>query len=205
MDSICFLSPSLTLSTTIGDMAAVWKTVECYTSPIYKRFPPLYAFFEAISCGVQPSGLSDRQVKAQTEACLRCLDCSGQVLGEKMSQGNPEATEDDLEVPGRLWQLIQGWVHNRCIAVTQRGYYCLVPGLARVGDTCAVIFGTNLPFILRGTGRPYHFKVVGDAFITSNRTVNLEAGYSPYMMGSGYRANEDWLDWGLEEQDIWLC
>lgn len=205
MNSICFLSPSLSYLTTIGDMAAVRKTVGFYTNPTYKRFPPLYAFFEAISCGVRPSGLSDRQVKAQTEACLRCLDYGGPVLGGKISQGTSDATEDDLKVSGRLWQSIQGWLHNRRIAVTRRGYYCLVPGLAREGDTCAVIFGTILPFVLRGTGRPHYYKVVGDAFFTSSRKVNWEAGYSPYMMGSGYRANEDWLDWGLKEQDIWLC
>lgn len=91
------------------------------------------------------------------------------------------------------------------MAVTRSGHYCLVPYLTREDDTCTVIYGTALPFILRSAGGPRYYKVVGDAFVASSRDFDWEAGELPHRWSRGDCANQDWLDWGLEEEDIWLC
>lgn len=101
-----------------------------------------------------------------------------------------------------MWEHIQTWIHNRRVAVMRRGYYCLVPALAREGDVSAVVFGTSLPFMLRGAGRPGCYTVVGDAFVVSCEEIEWEVGEKPC---SGYYASEDWMNMDLEEDDIWLC
>lgn len=127
MDSISFLSPTLSRTTTISDMAAVWKAVEGFTSnPIYDKVPRLHAFFETMGGGTKPAGLGHRQLKAHTEACLRCFDYDGQFLGRKDAKATSDITEHGLQASRRPWQHIQGCLHNRRIAVTRRGYYCLV-------------------------------------------------------------------------------
>lgn len=205
MDSITFLSPRLSRSTTISDMATVWSTFACHSSrPIYEKFPPLHAFWEAITAGSCPAGVSDTHLRAQERACMRRLDYGRQALGGKDIKTTSDGTEDELDNAGAMWQYIRKNIHNRRVAVTRRGYYCLVPSLSQEGDICAVIFETSLPFILRGAGRSRYYKVVGDTFVTS-RQVDWEAGEVPYRVGSGIGANEDWLDMGLEEEDIWLC
>lgn len=207
MDSIEFITPLLYSSMTFSDMTAVWRAVVCFTNrPVYKAFPPLLAFIGAITCAVWPAGLSDER-KAQVGASLHrlvygVLDMDGRADPNM----TPDAiAEDVVAIEDEMWIHATDYIHNRRVAVTRRGYYCLVPGLARQGDTCALIFGTSMPFILRGAGQPRHYKVVGDAVMTSSREVDWTEKTFPYIVGSGHRANEDWLDWGLEEEDIWLC
>lgn len=209
LDSITYLSPCLSESTTIDDLAAIWKAVICHRSrPIYEKFPPIYAFLETIRIGVYPTILSNEELKELTEAYLRRLDPDASVLGGEDAKAPPDAADDGPNGPEDfLWDWIVAPICNRHVAVTERGYYCLVPKLAREGDTCALIFGTAHPFILHSTGSQGYYKVVGDAFMTSSREIDLEACVYPYRVGvdDGVNAYEDWQDWALEEEDIWLC
>lgn len=80
----------------------------------------------------------------------------------------------------------------------RRGYFGLAPGAVREGDVCYVIFGMRSPFILRKAGRAGHFKLVGSVMVLS-REVDYD-GY-PDTLCKG----EDWVNWGLKEEDIFLC
>ncbi|ROW16484.1 hypothetical protein VPNG_02712 [Cytospora leucostoma] len=207
MDSITLVSPLLSKPTTINDMAAVWWNCIRYSRSAYDNFPPLYAFLGAIIGRSSPGSLTYEQIDAAAKAFVRRLVSGADVLSGRGAEALFDAPEDDVNGPLEvLWDHILKLVHKRRVAVTRRGYYCLVPGTTRVGDTCAVLFGTTTPFILRGAGRQNLHKVVGDAFVTSSRKIDVEAGeVHPYRMGSGTNANEDWRGWGLKEQDIWLC
>ncbi|KUI73226.1 Heterokaryon incompatibility protein 6, OR allele [Cytospora mali] len=202
MDSITFVSPQLSESTTVSDITTIWRAVLRHKNgPIYDRFPPVHAFWEAMMCSRVVGGLSFGQLQAHINAYIRHLDPSALFLGGEDAKVW-DATEDDLNSPeSLLGQLISWIIHNRRIAVTQRGYYCLVPGLACEGDTCAVISGTNGPFILRNTGRHHYYKVVGETFVVSRQEVDIELGERPDSVGDG----QDWLDYDLEEEDIYLC
>ncbi|KAK7743836.1 hypothetical protein SLS53_003855 [Cytospora paraplurivora] len=206
MDSITLVSSRLSDTMTIDDLAATWNRIR-YSKSTYDKFPPLHAFLGAIIGQDSPGSLTREQIDAATKEIMRRLVPGADDLSGRDAEATPDATEDDLTGPVEVfWQHILKLVHNRRVAITRRGYYCLVPGVTRVGDTCAVLFGTTTPFILRSAGRQNYHKVVGDAFITSSREIDVEAGaVSPYRLGSGSNANEDWLDWDLEEEDIWLC
>jgi hypothetical protein len=90
--------------------------------------------------------------------------------------------------------------------MTRRGYYGLVPGITMEGDLCCILFGATTPIILRKTERVGYYKLIGDAFFASSRGLNDDDPY-PYRVGSGsdWDANEDWLEWALKEEDIFLC
>jgi hypothetical protein len=88
-------------------------------------------------------------------------------------------------------------VHHKKFIVSGRGYYGLVPRIVRAGDVCAIIFGTRSPFILRSTDQAGFYKLVGSALILSKE---LDHNGYPVTL-----EDTDWLDWKLEEEDIFLC
>jgi hypothetical protein len=53
----------------------------------------------------------------------------------------------------------------RSFLITQKGYYVLGPWIAQPGDKCFIFAGCRVPFILRETDRPSHYKLVGEAYI----------------------------------------
>ena len=80
-------------------------------------------------------------------------------------------------------------IHNRRLAITRRGLYCLVPGVAEEGDMTCILYGTMTPFILRKPAVAGLCRLLGEAFITSSDDTD-------------YDDCSEWLDLGLEEQDI---
>ena len=89
-------------------------------------------------------------------------------------------------------------VHNKSFIVLDRGYYGLAPSIVQEGDICCIIFGTRSPFILRKTGQARHYKLVGSVLVLSKE---LDHNGYPKTIGEG----QDWVEWGLEEEDIFLC
>jgi hypothetical protein len=64
--------------------------------------------------------------------------------------------------------------HDARFAITKHGYFCLVPSMARVGDTMAVIKGHRMPAILRPYTPPQpskvsndeeYFELIGDGYV----------------------------------------
>lgn len=86
--------------------------------------------------------------------------------------------------------------------VLGRGYYAVSSAATRVGDVCAVISGTRLPFILREVaGKKDHYLLVGAAYVHSSV---LTDGEIPGRMGESERC-DDWKEWNLPARDIFLC
>jgi hypothetical protein len=92
-------------------------------------------------------------------------------------------------------------VHNKTFIVTNRGYYGLAPKSVQEGDVCCIIFGTRSPFILRKTDQFGNYKLVGSVLILSKE---LDHNGYPDVLG-GDENCEDWVEWGLDEEDIFLC
>lgn len=92
--------------------------------------------------------------------------------------------------------------HNRRLIVTDRGYFGLAPFTTRAGDAVYVIIGAKLAFVLRGTERDHHYRFVGDTYIMSK----AEPEVSQRFMPIGFRQKfDDWVSWGLQEEDIFPC
>ena len=52
--------------------------------------------------------------------------------------------------------------YHRRSARTSKGYYCLVPSSARVGDLIGVFQGGEVPLVIRGYGEDW--KLVGESY-----------------------------------------
>lgn len=122
------------------------------------------------------------------------LDCSQQ----KLSMDTHDKDED-AQVIATL-----GSDHSdrQRLLVLGRGYYAVSSAATRVGDVCAVISGTRLPFILREVaGKKDHYLLVGAAYVHSSVLTDEEI---PGRMGESERC-DDWKEWNLPARDIFLC
>lgn len=151
---------------------------------------PLLAFINLIRCGRQPPSFSAEHMSTQIRAWMALLDnsCDGESGNERL---------DDREQHGCLHR-----VGNRRIAVTECGYFCLLPASAREGDLCCIIYGTELPFILRRMEREGTYRLIGVSYIVSSRYKDFAFGRDYLRIGKGQLAHEEWLDRNLQDEQI---
>ncbi|KAH8896037.1 HET-domain-containing protein [Thozetella sp. PMI_491] len=94
-------------------------------------------------------------------------------------------------------------LRGRRFIVTNLGYFGLAPGITQEGDTCSVIFSASTHFILRRADeRENYFRLVGEAWIAST-AMDLDYGWGKVAC-FGSRPKYDWIELGLQEQDIFL-
>lgn len=99
--------------------------------------------------------------------------------------------------PSTFYQLLKTYTHICRVIVTNRGYFGLAPAVAAVGDTCAIIFGSKSTCILRSTNQAEHYKFLGCSYVLGRNWGTLDKEL-------GSEDNKDWVDWDVEEQDIFL-
>ncbi|KAK2023105.1 HET-domain-containing protein [Colletotrichum zoysiae] len=66
---------------------------------------------------------------------------------------------------GYVGKQFQHYGTNRRFFVGERGYWGLGPSLMRKGDVCAILFGADVPIILRPCGRRGQYRLVGQAYM----------------------------------------
>ncbi|WYZ35143.1 hypothetical protein EsH8_I_001419 [Colletotrichum jinshuiense] len=59
----------------------------------------------------------------------------------------------------------QDYATNRRFFVSKGGYWGLGPPILQQGDVCAILFGADVPFILRPTSKHGEYRLVGQAYI----------------------------------------
>lgn len=99
---------------------------------------------------------------------------------------------------------------DRCLFWTGRGYFGNGPYLAQKGDVLCIIFGCFQPFLLRpmvkGTKLACpQYRLVGEVTLTGTRRVPAASGVGSWFPIFGSQASKDWVRWGLQEQDIYIC
>ncbi|KAH8597552.1 heterokaryon incompatibility protein-domain-containing protein [Bisporella sp. PMI_857] len=65
----------------------------------------------------------------------------------------------------KFWLDMRFSCTGRSFAFTENGYYILGPAIMESEDLCCVIFGANVPFILRKTKMEGRYKLVGEAYV----------------------------------------
>ena len=174
-------------STTMDDVASLWESVSASSTPSPYHCSPLQAFVTVFRCGVYRGRL--KEWKALESAYIRFLQ-------HDLSQGDVSFSIAEHFHEARMED-----VHNKSFIETNRGYYGLAPKIVQEGDVCCIIFGTRSPFILRRTERAGHYKLVGSVLILSKEPDHN--GY-PDVLGRAQNL-DDWAEWELEEETIFLC
>jgi hypothetical protein len=94
-------------------------------------------------------------------------------------------------------------VYDRRLIVTKRGYMGLAPAVTQVGDLCGIIFGCSMPCILRRASQHSTYNFLGATYIPGTHSFEPEVGgIGFYCMG--WKRSKDWVEWDIEEQDIYL-
>lgn len=124
-----------------------------------------------------------------------------------------EGLQGDVE-PEQLATPIQNTINLRCwgqcLFWTSRGYFGHGPYLAQEGDVLCIIFGCPTPFLLRPIGKRTRvgcslYRLVGQIYISGARRVRHSSGIGSYFPIFGSEGNKDWVQWGLQQEDIHIC
>lgn len=88
-------------------------------------------------------------------------------------------------------------LHGRKLFLTKRGYFGLAGNVAKEGDLVTIIFGTAMPFLLRPVGDKY--QILGEAYVECKT-----GGVLGREDGHLFLGGKDWVQWGLQEQNLVL-
>jgi hypothetical protein len=115
------------------------------------------------------------------------------------------AGADDDDQENLFFHLIRRRTHNRRFVLTQRGYMGLGPLIMSEGDACGIIFGCKTPCILRKGLHDQYYVYLGATTLMGKECEDAEGGGVVFDTVLGGEDSKDWVDWDVEEQDIYLC
>lgn len=69
---------------------------------------------------------------------------------------------------------------------------------------CAIVFGCRMPCVLRPTDQENQFQFLGPCFLLGNLEYSYDIIGAYYGDILGDEDSKDWVDWDVEEQDIYL-
>jgi hypothetical protein len=75
------------------------------------------------------------------------------------SPAQDRATQTDL------LKFIVGWCANRRLMTTENGFLGFAPKEAVIGNEVCILFGGDVPYILRSTAEDKEFQFVGDRYL----------------------------------------
>lgn len=188
-------------STTLTEVASLWRMVKSQNlgsayPPEYRGLALLYTLTQAYFQGSWSQWLGERDLFWQF---LRAAEEGSDTVGL------------ELRIP-RVQQCISVASIGRKVVFTDRGYFALAPQITEKNDMCCIIFGCCFPFILRQraevTRDPSHEKkqqyhMIGDAWVAGKQAVSHPKG-DMFMSRFGGKHSKEWVDWELEEGDIYL-
>ncbi|KAI1395822.1 heterokaryon incompatibility protein-domain-containing protein [Hypoxylon fuscum] len=99
--------------------------------------------------------------------CDLCCQQNPLFFAEKLSHHARECDRSSIPRPEgiNLLIFIKHYCEGRCFFTTKEGRWGLGPPLSRPGDICAILFGADVPFILRPQVKQGHYKLVGQGYI----------------------------------------
>lgn len=106
---------------------------------------------------------------------------------------------------GLYYETVCRIVLDERFILTTRGYMGLAPRITQEGDTCGIIFGSKMPCILRRAAQENHYKYLGATSLIGKKSSEAEGGGVAFNDILGAEESKDWVEWGVEEQDIYLC
>ncbi|EXM17742.1 Heterokaryon incompatibility [Fusarium oxysporum f. sp. vasinfectum] len=97
-----------------------------------------------------------------------CADIteSSQWNGEDERGGKVDLPGDIYTIPQDFFRcslLLNRRTVRRCLATTRKGYLALAPQETKPGDLLCVLYGGQLPFVLRNSGS--YFELIGEAYV----------------------------------------
>lgn len=186
----------------------LWNTIsEATIETPYTSEDPAYsyqlnAFLDSLSAGLFDGEYSQwREARNSIAQELRNNDYQ-HIDGDQLSKLAVAGIE---EKPNIYFDAIRNRTHNRRFILIARGYMGLAPSVVAVGDSCAIIFGCKTPCILRKVDTVGLYTYVGSTpLMGKNRLKTEDADDVVFRTVLGEERCKDWVEWDVEEQDIYL-
>jgi hypothetical protein len=195
-DCIAAASDVLRYATTTPLMlVSIWQSFSApHGGLVYEGDRQVEAFISVLTCGMRAGDAAtwDQERKEWIGAFSSAIEADS-----KRRSATERLTPIESLGPSTFYQLLKTYTHIYRVIVTNRGYFGLAPAVAAVGDTCAIIFGSKSTCILRSTNQAEHYKFLGCSYVLGRNWGTLDKEL-------GSEDNKDWVDWDVEEQDIFL-
>lgn len=208
LDAIHYASDIFTWdTTTLGKIKDLWDALSSFEieTPytLHANSYMLDAFLDALAAGGFNGELTQwnkaREQFAYKAGLRKNVDDSDQ--GQETDSMRQIA--DDSMKP--YYPYIRAKLDDRHVVLTKRGYMGLAPLPTREGDTCAIIFGCALPCVLRRNDDGLSHIFVGPMTLVGQDIYNFADGHVGFLDLLGEDESREWVDWDVEEQDIYLC
>jgi hypothetical protein len=200
-DEIQFVSNIFEEATlTIRVIRELWETIREMTvvSP-YEMSSRLSAFLVVLCAGLYNREWS--QWNRDRTAFVSKAQLEHETRDSSMSSCSSSATGGGD--PTIYLNLATEILNGRKLMVTKRGYMGLAPSITEKEDLCGIIFGCSTPCILRKTSQDQSYNFLGATYVPGRQPREAEAGGIGFdILGEEY--SKDWVDWDIEEQDIYL-
>lgn len=202
-DSVQYVSDTFQRdSTTRQTVGELWETV----SPMledsgYEPSLILDAFLNTLCLGIF---LGDEYIwRRHADAFKRYIQIEhqGRMSSEVPSQDLLSRTQDSYAT--FFLDLAKSVMDQNRFVVTKRGYMGMAPAITQKDDVCAIIFGCQMPCILQVTATKDHYKFRGSASLIGKKFFGGE-DESIITVSVGHDDSKEWVDWDVEEQDIYL-
>ncbi|KAJ0116046.1 Heterokaryon incompatibility protein 6 [Diaporthe amygdali] len=173
IDSVAFASGCLNEPCSVADLAKVWAKFQEYehrhSLSVHAKYPPVSAFLEAITCGRSGAHRNSNYEEAIAIESMYIQHLEGQLPVEHgprdaIAAANSVSLKEDERLQ-LMHSIVVDHIHNHKITITQRGFYCLAPGVAEEGDLCYILYGTKTPFVLRKSEATGLYQLLGEAFM----------------------------------------
>ncbi|KAF2630270.1 hypothetical protein BU25DRAFT_255291 [Macroventuria anomochaeta] len=203
IDSVRFASDVFQSSTTTSTVLfRLWTLVRQSTPETpYSTANILEAFFDALAMSNYYGDLTEwHQTRRIYIATFERLTTQMQESEAVSWDADEIATLESSKFHGFISSLISG----KRVIVTERGYIGLVPDVTQQGNLCGIIFGCSSPCLLRTTSSDDCYAYLGSGFILGKAVLDLDEHGLRFYSCLGVEDSKDWLEWDVEEQDIYL-
>jgi hypothetical protein len=188
-------------STTVDMIRRIWDCIN--TAPVKSPYNVIDsgsslvdAFFHALAAGTC-TGEMFEWLQARNSFALEA-----QI---KQAHIDSYSVSEDYDDANIFINYLKYFTQNRRFILTDRGYMGLAPILVQEGDACSIIFGSKMPCILRKAARNQHYTYLGATALMSKEYTDMEEYGLFFDDILGEEVSKDWVEWDVEEQDIYLC
>ena len=84
------------------------------------------------------------------------------------------------------------------LVVTVRGYIGLADVVVQKDDLCGIIFGRNIPCVLRQVPDSNYYSFIGSAYLMGKKSYEIEEGIVVFCDPLGHEDSKDWVEWDVE-------
>jgi hypothetical protein len=188
----------------------VWDRVKTapvgcpYTASDGPECHQLDAFLDSLSAGTYDGEPSEwLQAKASFARGTQSKPIVDDLTSDDPVGGaDDDGNDDDSAL---FFNHIRSRIDKRKFVLTERGYMGLAPAVVQEADLCGIIFGCKTPCVLRRAVQEQHYIYLGATSLKGKEYCDREDGSVNFCNVLGEDDSRDWVDWDVEEQDIYLC